>query len=659
MKTLKTTTGSPFPFGTSAKGSSINFSIFCADVEKLELCLFNTKMTLIGKIALSPHHRTGDVWHIEVYDLPPPFFYAYRVNGGQLLLDPYSKSTSSSINWGDEHTFLGVVTPQDDFDWENEVPLNIPLNDLIIYEMHVRAFTEHASSQASHPGTFLGLIEKIPHLVKLGVNAVELLPIHEFDETEYKLHNPSTSDRLYNFWGYSTLNYFALTNRYATEDTPGTTIREFKTLVKELHKNSIEIILDVVYNHSGESNEKGPVITFKGLGNSAYYIYDEKSGYSNYTGCGNTLNCNHPIVIKMILDSLRYWVVEMHVDGFRFDLAAIFFRGLLGEPLDISPLITAISLDPVLSKIKLIAEPWDAAGLYRVGNVFPEKNRWSDWNDQYRDSIRRFIKGTPGAKSAFATSLCGSQNVFSSHAPTSSLNFVTCHDGFTLADLVSYNNKHNEMNEENNRDGSSFNDSWNSGVEGPTQDPKILELRNRQMRNFHTVLMLSQGVPMLHMGDEYGHTKNGNNNTWCQDNELSWFLWDQLEKKASFFRFYCLMIAFRKQHQLLKHTAFLTEQDIDWHGSQPGSPQWETHDSLLAFTLKSRDSKEAIYAAFNAHDFAREIHIPSGPMGAGWFWVVNTANKSPLDFNEHPENYPVRATKYVMSAHSAIVLVAS
>lgn len=658
MKTLKTNQGSPLPFGATTEGSSINFSIFCSDAEELKLCLFNTDMTSIGEIALDPlYNKTGDVWHIEICEIQPPIYYAYKSNGEQLLVDPYSRSTSSDTKWGNKHTFLGLVNKNEDFDWENEVPLNIPINDLIIYEMHVRAFTAHYTSRVSHPGTFLGLIEKIPHLTNLGINAVELLPIHEFDETENHLLNPLTHNRLYNFWGYSTLNYFALTNRYATGGVPGTAIREFKTLVKELHKHGIEVILDVVFNHSGEGNEKGPVYSFKGLANSDYYIYNEKSGYSNYTGCGNTLNCNHPIVIKMILDSLRYWVVEMHVDGFRFDLTTIFFRGLSGEPLDTSPLITAISLDPILSKTKLIAEPWDAAGLYRLGKIYPEKNRWSDWNDQYRDTVRRFIKGTPGVKAEFATSLCGSQDIFGQHGPNSSVNFVVCHDGFTLADLVSYNSKHNENNGEHNRDGNSFNDSWNSGVEGPTKDPQILDLRNRQMRNFHTVLMLSQGIPMLHMGDEYGHTKKGNNNTWCQDNELSWFLWNELNERANFFRFYRLMIAFRKQQKLLRHTTFLTDRDIDWHGSEAGAPQWNLHDSLLAFTLKSRDSKKAIYAAFNAHDYEREINLPQSPTRGSWFWVVNTANKPPLDFNDCPEKYPVKMNKYLMSAHSAIVLI--
>lgn len=657
MKKLNTKKGTPLPFGTSPEGSFINFSIFCTDAEEMKLCLFNLDMTLLEEIVLDPlQHKTGDVWHIAVSGLQPPFYYAYKTTGEHLLSDPYAKSTSSDSKWGNKHTFLGAVNKIDDFDWENEVPLNIPINDLIIYEMHVRAFTAHRSSQVSHPGTFLGLIEKIPHLVNLGINAVELLPIQEFDESEYDLQNPFTHARLYNFWGYSTLNYFALTNRYATDNAPGIAIREFKTLVKELHKNGIEVILDIVFNHTGEGNEKGPVYSFKGLDNSVYYIHNEKHGYANYTGCGNTVNCNHPIVIKMILDTLRYWVIEMHVDGFRFDLTTIFFRGFSGEPLDTPPLITAITLDPILSKTKLIAEPWDAAGLYRLGKIYPEKTRWHDWNDQYRNAVRRFIKGTLGVKADFATSLCGSQNIFAQHSPTSSLNFVTCHDGFTLADLVSYNNKHNENNSENNRDGNSFNDSWNCGVEGPTKDPHILELRNRQMRNFHTVLMLSQGLPMLHMGDEYGHTKKGNNNTWCQDNDLTWFLWDQLNGREGFLRFYRLMIAFRKQQKLLRHGHFLTTRNIDWHGSQAGAPQWDIQDSLLAFTLKSPNSKEAIYAAFNAHDYEKEIHLPQSPTD-NWFWVVNTANQSPLDFNEHPEKFPMKTGSFVMIPHSAIVLI--
>lgn len=674
MDTFKIYNGKPLPFGVTLAQDKVNFALFCPDANELTLYLFHADMVPLGKIQLDPlYHRTGDVWHIEVNNLPMPFYYAYHVGGNEtlsegkekrLLLDPYATSTSSDVRWGGQHNFLGVIDQKCTFDWEDDASLNIPLNELIIYEMHVRAFTFHASSQVAHPGTFVGMIEKIPHLVDLGINAVELLPIQEFDENECHLHNPINNQLLYNFWGYASLNFFALTNRYASKNAPSAAIQEFKRLVKELHKHGIEVILDVVFNHSGEGNEKGPTYSFKGLANSTYYLFNEKEGYLNYSGCGNTFNCNHPIVTQMILDCLRYWVVEMHVDGFRFDLASIFKRGLSGEPLPSSPLIAAISLDPILAKTKLIAEPWDAAGFYDLGGFYPQTDRWSEWNGRYRDTVRRFIKGSPGVKAEFATSLCGSQDIFHGRSPLCSLNFVVCHDGFTLADLVSYNQKHNLNNGEQNRDGNSFNDSWNCGIEGPSNDPKILTLRARQMRNFHVALMLSQGIPMLHMGDEYGHTKKGNNNTWCQNNELSGFLWNQLFSDSSlnangeFYRFYRLMIAFRKQNPLLKHSTFLTDEDVEWHGSQPKTPAWNANDSLLALTLKSRDSKETIYAAFNAHDYAREVCLPESPSAAPWLWVVDTASPSPLDFNEHPESRPVTSKKLTMPPHSAIVLIA-
>ncbi len=359
----------------------------------------------------------------------------------------------------------------------------------------------------------------------------------------------------------------------------------------------------------------------------------------------------------MIIDCLRYWVVEMHVDGFRFDLAPIFMRGESGEVLTNSPLLTAISQDPILAQTKLIAEPWDAVGLYELGNFWPSQARWGEWNGRYRDTVRRFIKGTPGNKADFASALCGSQEIFSHRNPASSINFVTAHDGFTLADLVAYNHKHNEINGEHNQDGCSFNDSWNCGVEGPTENLAILTLRAKQMRNFHAALMLSQGIPMLHMGDEYGHTKNGNNNTWCQDNELSWFLWNELEKNSDFYRFYLLMIAFRKQNSELRHSTFLTKSDIDWHGKQIEKPNWHEQDSFLAFTLKGPE--RAIFVAFNAQDQITKVEIPTSPQKTEWHWVVNTASSSPADFNEHPENFPVQGNSYMMDAYSAIILIST
>jgi isoamylase/glycogen operon protein len=660
MNRLKIKQGKPYPFGTSTHETETNFALFCPLAQNLSLCLFTLDNTPICKILLDCiTNKTGDVWHISVSELPLPILYAYEIdkNTQSLIMDPYAKSTSSSPDWGTTpYKPLARVDPPESFNWENDIPLNIPSEDLIIYEMHVRALTQHASSNVKQPGTFLGMIEKIPHLRALGINAVEFLPIVEFEETECFQRNPETNDYLYNFWGYSSLNFFSLMNRYAAQLEPsGSVNTQFKTLVRELHKNSIEVILDVVFNHTGEGNEKGPIFSFKALANSTYYIHNSKNGYYNYSGCGNTLNCNHPVVIQMIIDCLHYWVVEMHVDGFRFDLASIFMRGEFGEVLTDSPLLKAISQDPILTKTKLIAEPWDAVGLYNLGGFCPTQIRWSEWNGRYRDTVRRFIKGTPGNKADFASALCGSQEIFNQRNPASSVNFVTAHDGFSLADLVAYNHKHNEINGENNQDGSSFNDSWNCGVEGFTEDQEILALRAKQMRNFHVALMISQGIPMLHMGDEYCHTKNGNNNTWCQDNELSWFLWDEIEKNSDFYRFYRLMIAFRKENSELRHAAFLTEDDIDWHGTQVVPPNWQEQDSFLAFTLKG--AEKSIFVAFNAQDQKTKVELPLSPQETGWQWVVNTANASPDDFNKHPKDFPVMSSSYEMEPYSAIILI--
>ncbi|MBA3237546.1 MAG: glycogen-debranching protein [Parachlamydiaceae bacterium] len=659
MRAFDTNKGTPYPFGITSVGRWKNFALFCPKAITLTLCLFQLDKTSLCEIKLDPlQNKTGDVWHIALNNLPLPLWYAYRVDENLLLMDPYAKGTSSNHEWGKfHHHALGEICGENSFDWENEIPLNIPLNELIIYEMHVRAFTAHQSSQVLNPGTFLGLVEKIPYLKNLGINAVELLPIHEFNETDCPLQNPKTQRPLCNFWGYSTLNFFAPMNRYASSNTTDSTSQQFKQVVKEFHKHGIEVILDVVFNHTGEGNEKGPTLSFKGLANSTYYIYSQQEGYYNYSGCGNTLNCNDPVVIQMILDCLRYWVVEMHVDGFRFDLASNFYRGSSGQVLPFSPLITAISLDPILANIKLIAEPWDAVGLYQLGDFYSEAVRWNEWNGRYRDTIRRFIKGNPGLKGELATCLSGSQDLFRNRTPTSSINFVTAHDGFSLADLVAYNHKHNIVNGENNHDGSSFNDSWNCGVEGFTTDKAILALRMRQMRNFHLALMISQGVPMLHMGDEYGHTKKGNNNTWCQDNELNWFLWDKIKENNAFYRFYRLMIAFRKQQPLLRQAAFLTDQNIEWHGSFAGKPCWEQQDSLLAFVLKSPDNKEALYIAFNAHDYSKTVQIPKSPTATPWFWVANTAEPSPGDFNEFPEKFPVASENHLLKAYTSIILI--
>ena len=427
-------------------------------------------------------------------------------------------------------------------------------------------------------------------------------------------------------------------------------------MVKALHSNGIEIILDVVFNHTAEGDERGPVMSFKGLGNSCYYLLDKNGQYHNFSGCGNSLNANHPIVHEFIIDVLRYWVTEMHVDGFRFDLASALTRDINGEPQMMAPLIQAITHDPILSHVKLISEPWDCGGLYQVGTFAPETLRWSEWNGKYRDSIRQFIKGTPYTQNIFSMRICGSEDLYHPRNPCSSINFITSHDGFSLADLVSYNTKHNLANGEDNRDGSNDNDSWNCGVEGETSDPIILQLRDRQMKNFHLALMISQGVPMLAMGDEYAHTKLGNNNTWCQDNELNWFLWDQITQHAAFHRFYKLAIQFRKDRPYLRRTSFLTDKDIFWHGMQPYNLNWHRETPFVAFTLIDHDHKKNLYVAFNSSNDHCKIQFPEPPPGTQWVWLINTANPSPFDFFDPSAKNVATADVFEMVHHSAIVL---
>lgn len=580
------------PFGYSVCGNTANFALFSSHATKITLGLFRDN-TLLKTF---PLNRTGDIWHIGIGDLPAGLSYAYRCEGPKELLynpeawliDPYAKIV---------HEGKGKAAIPPPFDWENEIPPKISHSDLIIYEMHIRGFTKDPSSKVTHPGTYLGMIEKIPYLKKLGVNAVELMPIFGFDRTFHK------SPPLVNYWGYNPLHFFAPMDWYAVDDP----ITEFKTLVRELHRAGIEVILDVVYNHTGEEDHKSYYIHFRGIDNSVYYLLDREGNYLNFTGCGNTVNANHPIVQKLILDSLRYWVEEMHVDGFRFDLASTFTRNTQGDPVDHPPILDAINKDPVLSQVKLIAEAWDAAGLYQLG-YFSKRGGWSEWNGRYRDVVRRFIKGNEGKAGPFANVLCGTELIYSaSKTPLSSINFITSHDGFTLRDLVTYQHKHNQDNREHNRDGNNQNDSWNCGHEGPTQDKEINALRERQMRNFFLALFLSQGIPMLLMGDENGHTRHGNNNPYVQDNEINWFLWDQQNPKIS--QFVSSLIRFRRQHSQLKFSRFLKDTDVDWF------TDWDSR--LVAFVLKG---ETPLYIAFNADNQKCSLTLPSG----NWKIVIDT-----------------------------------
>lgn len=662
------TPGSTIPLGVTKTDSGYNFSLYSQHAAKVLLTLFFPKHD--QPFLQMPMHKTDKIWHLSLENLPTEFEYCYRIEGNNAaqkglafnpntyLLDPYAKNLNSSSTWGKEDSVYktkklrGRVGPEIAFDWEDDAPPRHLMTELIIYEMHVRSFTASPSSKCLHPGTFLAIIDKIPFLKELGVNAIELLPVYEFNEQEYDKKNPQTKEQLYNFWGYSSVSFFSPMHRFGSSSIYGAAAIDFKKMVKELHKNGIEVLLDVVYNHTAEGSMQGPTFSFRGIDNTAYYMVDHEGKYRDYTGCGNTLNANHPVCQRLILDSLRYWVEEMHVDGFRFDLASVLTRGTNGAPLEHPPLIEAIDRDPILSKIKRIAEPWDAAGLYQVGS-FPGK--WAEWNGKYRDTVRRFIKGTDGQVGAFAMVLSGSEDIFrSSKNPSNSINFITAHDGYTLYDLVSYQGKYNLANGENNRDGNNQNESWNCGAEGPTDNPKIKALRERQMRNFHLALLLSFGVPMMQMGDEYGHTRRGNNNSWCQDNDLNWYQWDQLEQHKDFFRFCSLVNQWRKNQPLFHKNFFLKKEEIDWHGLHPYAPDWSPKCRTIAYTLKDTIKGESLYIAFNANFTPATFHLPPSSPEKKWFRLIDTSLPSPHDFEPDPrETSPL--TSYTIPAHSAFV----
>lgn len=669
---IKKQAGYPIPLGATQQENGVNFALFSQHAVKVILCLFSPGASKpFSEITLDPEeHKTGWIWHILLKDLPPFVEYGYKITGPMddscsttkfspetVLLDPYAKGLNTSHEWGQppSETLRGRIILETPFDWGDDRPLRHRMEEVILYEMHVRSFTQHPSSGVKNRGTFLGIIEKIPHLKSLGVNAIELMPIFEFDEWGLHHLNSNAKTVLTNVWGYSPISFFCPMNRYATSSDWTTALDEFRLLVKQMHLNGIEVYLDVVYNHTAEGNEKGPLYSFRGIDDPIYYLLNPDGSYSNYSGTGNTLNANHVVVKQLILASLRYWVSEMHVDGFRFDLASCLTRDEQGSPLLTPPLIQAIIHDPVLANTKLIAEAWDAAGLYQVGS-FPGEGRFAEWNGKYRDHVRRFIKGSKGESGAFAQCLSGSQNLYGKwKTPHLSINFVTAHDGFSLRDLVSYQEKHNEANQENNEDGTNQNDSDNYGEEGPTHNPEILALRERQMRNFHTALMVSIGVPMLLMGDEYGHTRKGNNNPYAQDNELNWFLWNEIKKNAGFFRFYKQLIQFRKDHPCFCRDQFLTDKDIQWHGKLPLKPNWEEDNHFVAYTLYDLENHPALYIAFNSEQEKVVIHLPPPPKGKRWFRVVDTSFPSPNDYFEQPQTQEPLIDTYEMMSHSSLI----
>jgi len=620
--------GAALPLGATPIAGGINFAIFSQHATHAWLGLFRPgEREPCEEIALDPGtNRTGHIWHIWLEGLPPDMLYAWRMDmrpnpnpaihrfdPSIWLLDPYARVIAGGEQWGVATRRLCGL-PCDHFDWRGDRPLNTPLQKSIIYELHVRGYTRHPSSGVSAPGTYLGLTEKIPYLKELGITAVELMPVYEFEEADTDRVNPFTGERLLNLWGYHPIAFFAPNASYASRQAPGAAVAEFKEMVRCFHDAGIEVILDVVFNHTAEGDERGPTLSFRGIDNSVYYLLDSNGRYLNFSGCGNTLNCNHPVVRTLISDCLRYWVMEMHVDGFRFDLASILGRGKTGEPLPDPPLLERLAYDPVLANTKLIAEAWDAAGLYQVG-TFPAWGRWAEWNGRYRDDVRRFVRSDPGMVPALAERLKGSPDLYarSGRKAQHSINFVTCHDGFTLADLVSYNRKHNEANGEDNRDGADENFSWNCGVEGPTDDPEILALRRRQMKNFLLLLLASGGVPMLLAGDEFARTQKGNNNAYCQDNEIGWVDWRLAGANADLLEFVRSLVRFRRTHELFAQIDWAPEPgcgatEIRFHGVRLHQPDWSFHSRSLAMEACWRG--ERVYLIANAYWEPLRFELP-------------------------------------------------
>jgi glycogen operon protein len=635
--------GSPLPFGVTIRRTGVNFAIFARHAKAVSLLLFRPgEDAPLLHVPLDPrYNRTGDVWHAFVRGLRVGAEYAWVMDGGHAdrpwlhrydvgarLLDPYTRFVAGGERWGQPAERRGFLAARQ-FDWEDDQPLNTPLADSIIYELHVRGFTRHGSSAVAAPGTFLGLAEKIPYLKELGITAVGLMPVNEFDETENVNVDPFTGERLPNFWGYSTIAFFAPKASYAAS---GSVVREFKEMVRQFHAAGIEVLLDMVFNHTAEGDQRGPTLSFRGIDNATYYILNQETGaYLDFTGCGNTLNCNHPVVRDMILDCLRYWVIEMHVDGFRFDLASVLGRGRNGEVLANPPLLEHLAADPILANTKLIAEAWDAAGLYQVG-TFPAWGRWAEWNGTFRDDVRRFVRGDPGMVPALAARLAGSPDLYrtSGRQPSHSINFVTCHDGFTLRDLVSFNDKHNLANGEGNRDGTDANWSWNCGVEGETDDPAVQALRLRQAKNLLTLLLVARGVPMLLAGDEFGRTQGGNNNAYSQDNDVSWVDWGLAQRNADLQRFTRLLIAFRRTQPALRRAQFDGEgTGVTLHGVELHRPDLGPDSRSLAmfFPAVSGEAGGHVYVIANAYWEPLVFELPR----LAWRRVVDTSLTSPDD----------------------------
>ena len=669
--------------GATPLQNGVNFTIHTCGGTSCELLLFHRAQEEPFAVLPFPEaYKIGDVYSMIVYGLNiDEFEYAYRVDGpycpekgllfdkNKILLDPYAKAVAGQRTWGIrwDHTYHARVV-KDRFDWGDMPQSKKELCDLIIYELHVRDFTHHPSSGVQHRGTFSGLMEKIPYLKELGINAVELMPIFEFDETM----NSRTVDgkQLLECWGYNTVGFFAPNSSYAAANEHNQEGTELKTLIKALHDNGIEVILDVVFNHTAEGNEKGNTFSFKGFDNNIYYMLTPDGNYYNFSGCGNTLNCNHPVVQQLILECLRYWTINYRVDGFRFDLASILGRNEDGSPMNNPPLLRTLADDSILSNVKLIAEAWDAGGLYQVGS-FPASGRWAEWNGRYRDSLRSYLKGDSWNAWDAAWSISGSgdlyggyyDNTHSNYAGYNScVNFLTCHDGFTLYDLYAYNDKHNEANGWNNTDGANDNRSWNCGAEGETDDPEVLSLRRRMTRNACAVLMCSRGTPMFLAGDEFGNTKFGNNNSYCQDNITSWLDWRMLEKNKDLFEFFKFMIAFRKKHPVIHKQLPTSVCGMDpIHTHNLNAEETDIPRDARTFCVsfagydKEKGKDDLIYVAVNTFWEDVTITLPNLHGRGAWHLSVNTYG----DGNGHycyPEGQEVRIDRsFVMRPRSVAV----
>jgi isoamylase len=677
--------GKSFPLGATLAPEGANFSVFAKHNATVQLLLFDDVDTSKPSrvIDLDPRaNRAYHYWHVFVPGITAGQIYAYRVAGpfdperglrfdpSKALLDPYGRciarptgrSREAARRPGDNAAtaLRSVVVDPSAYDWEGDAPLGRPFAKTIIYEMQVGGFTRHPSSglAPAKRGTYAGLIDKMPYLQDLGVSAVELLPIFAFDEQD-------GPPRLGNYWGYQPLSFFAPHDGYSSRSDPLGALDEFRDMVKALHRAGIEVILDVVYNHTAEGGADGPTICFRGLANETYYILaEDKSRYADYTGCGNTLNANEPIVRRLILDSLRYWVSEMHVDGFRFDLASILSRDQHGRPMASPPTLWDIESDPVLANVKLIAEAWDAAGLYQVGSFAGDS--WKEWNGRFRDDVRAFLKGDNGTARAMAFRLTGSPDIFEAEQrePEQSVNFVTCHDGFTLNDLVSYNSRHNEANGEENRDGADHNLSWNCGVEGPTSDPEVERLRIRQIKNFLTLTLLATGTPMLLMGDEVRRSQGGNNNAYCQNTEISWFDWNLVEKHADIRRFAKALIMFRMNRDLpverldVTLNELLRRQPFQWHGVRLNGPDWSDQSHTLAATVPLLGYRLRLHLIINAYWEALQFEIPALEAQEPWRRCIDTYRDPPEDFCAWADAQPVPGSTYLVQPRSVVILLA-